>query len=153
MDRVLILMRHGAYDARQGNLSPTGQQQVDSVARQIANSDMMPDLVLHSPVPRAAESARRVCEIFHSRGKKPALRQEPWLDERTFTSFEHLATLPADKSCILLLTHQANITGLTEIFDDGRSAVYAGAYAYNQPGPDWKRYLSPLPVKQWQPGL
>ena len=77
MDRVLIVMRHGHYDS--DDLSSCGERQADNTAQQIANDNFQPSLILHSPNPRAVQTAHRAHTIFSQLGKAPQMAIAEWL--------------------------------------------------------------------------
>ncbi len=116
MPKEILLTRHGHYDVE--NLSALGKQQVDAVAEQLAKDGKVPDIILHSPVPRAAESARRMKDAFNRvAGKDVPLVMEPSLsDEEAFTSARIFQGLSDDASRVLAVTHQPNIIGLATQF-------------------------------------
>jgi serine/threonine-protein phosphatase PGAM5 len=55
---VLVMVRHGAEEHRPERLTPVGVEQAERTAARLAELVARPAVVVHSPMPRAAETAR-----------------------------------------------------------------------------------------------
>lgn len=95
MSIFVILLRHGDYSAKTGNLNQTGIDQARSAAERML--DLLPDIdiILYSPLPRAKETFTIVSGTFRKAGKiisKTQTRESPPLQ----TEDEIYGTQPGD---------------------------------------------------------
>lgn len=155
MERILLLMRHGLYEkpahAPQGILTEDGQRNSDDVARQITEDNLVPDLILHSPIGRVKETAYRAYEVFSLLGKRPEIKEAYWLSETISTMPHFLESLPDDKRVVLLATHVPNIAVLTDEFRDSQCPDYSNACVFTQNSASWGDFISPKLMKKYIP--
>lgn len=149
MDRILILMRHGHYDFR--DLSPRGEEQARSVALKVANDNIVPELIVHSPQPRTIQTMQQISAIFASHGHTPQIMEAGWLHDNRATEVRNLTILPADKRIVMLVTHLPNVEDLTADFNARQTPGHASAYAFMQQADTWAAFKAPRLQKLYQP--
>lgn len=113
--KTIILMRHGEYLGT--NLTKSGQTQVDAAAEASVNDNLIPDVIVHSPVVRAVETAQRVQAVF----ARVSGRTIPLVCNRALavgsTEVDRLTPgIPAEAATALVVTHQPNVEDLSDQF-------------------------------------
>lgn len=121
--KTYILMRHGDYDDK--GLTEEGKQQADAAAERAIKENLVPDLIVHSPMPRAAETAQRVRDVF----SRVAGRDIPMaVNDNLHYDYYPTSALLAEglsdgSSLVLAVTHAPNVRILSESFG---KACYPG---------------------------
>ncbi|MCF8495998.1 MAG: histidine phosphatase family protein [Alphaproteobacteria bacterium] len=150
MTKSILFMRHGATEQTTNeNRGPTeeGRGQAQNTAAALLQDGRTPDLIWHSPLPRAHETASCVRNFFAAAGTNISMEEKPWLTEKTFAEMDaetpirtRMAEFPTSANSILCVTHQPNIEmyalDLTTQFPDRMS--HGDALLLEQPGDDWK---------------
>jgi phosphohistidine phosphatase SixA len=118
MSKTLTLVRHGDYTG--STLTQAGRDDIDNVGGQLLESGVIPDIIVHSTVPRAAESARRLADVFNTAANdngRPKVRLVPvgWLHEDKMVDLDTLAKLDKDATGaekVLAVSHQPQVSGI-----------------------------------------
>jgi len=101
----VILMRHGYYGS-DGALNQQGVGQAQDIACQLIEAGLTPDIILHSPIKRALETAEVVTEIFKMAGKEVDMRQEDSLANK---GIPHALSKLKNSHTVLAVSHQPDI--------------------------------------------
>jgi phosphohistidine phosphatase len=113
----LLLVRHGKAEAHghpQGDgaraLTAKGQMQSRKVGRFLCREELVPDLVLSSPLVRARETAELLCE--EAGGGSPVI--EEWLScgMRPEEALGELAAYQGRLDTVALVGHEPDFSGL-----------------------------------------
>jgi phosphohistidine phosphatase SixA len=144
MSKTLAILRHAFCDKSQPNppLLPQGRAQADSVAEQLFDAAVRPDVILHAPAARATETAERISEAFSRHGIRVAPVPQQWLAEDMDVGTEKKIVLidPAASTAILV-THQPNVTRavmmLTRSALHARRPDFAEAFVLESDAQDW----------------
>lgn len=118
MDKTLYFLRHATAELRQLGLADQprqlidkGVRQAEKVAAMFLRQQLVPELVLSSPYPRAVQTAQIVCD----HAALPVMEQQDWLAIDTPTEIalnallQRLPTFPAQT---LLVGHEPDLSHL-----------------------------------------
>ena len=134
-----MLMRHGDYGYGMG-LSARGENQSDNIAKQLAENNLIPDVIVHSPVKRAVQTAQRVHDVFNRiAGKDVPMVEREWLADGNYSSVENVATLDDTQELVLAVSHMPNIESLNEsLTGDYSSPGNCQTYVVETQAEHWK---------------
>ena len=118
MDKTLYFLRHATAELRQVGLADQprqlidkGVRQAEKVAAMLLRQQLVPELVLCSPYPRAVQTAQIVCD----HAALPAMEQQDWLAIDTPTEIALnalLQRLPTFPTQTLLVGHEPDLSHL-----------------------------------------
>jgi broad specificity phosphatase PhoE len=136
--KTLMLMRHGQEDWG-GPLTETGKAQVDTAGQQLIEQKLVPDIILHSPIERAVETARRLKDMFQRvAGRDVPMKEVAALKNETFTQPADLASGAEETTKTLLaVTHLMNISNLSGTFGKAVTAWNAEIVVCEAPDTLW----------------
>ena len=140
MPKTLMLMRHGQYTSGETLLNTVGHEQVDDVAAQLAAAGLVPDVILHSPTPRAAETASRVRDVFNRVcGIDVPMQARSGLSVESKTCpVDITGALDSNVQTALVVSHQPNIyCVMKEIFGKVAPPHHAEAYVLEGDTAGW----------------
>ena len=125
----LFIMRHGkaedasrhtGYADRPRRLTTEGIANIQAMMPALRQFDLIPDQIVSSPFPRAAETARiihRELKVIHSVQYMDALGA----DQSIFTFFENnLTSLLESEQRLMIVGHEPCLSGLASLLNSGR---------------------------------
>jgi|GEM_PF-4243961 len=146
MAKILILMRHGEEDSKTDKLTKEGTDQIKAAVKHLKTKGYFPELIMHSPVDRAVESAEIAIATFkaagHEIGQTLQKERRLALDEIDLV----IPELSPSLSVILMMTHGPDIKNVMkklrpnyDIFQvrNGHTIVIMG-----EKGHDWRDILT-----------
>jgi|GEM_PF-5070232 len=138
MPKTLMLMRHGDY--ADGHLNARGAEQSDIVAGKLVKAALVPDVIIHSPLPRAVETAQRVRDVFNAvTGRDIPLVSHDALSEGR-QSFP-VSEIDEGASTALAVSHMPNIVMLYNMFSGGCTVPdNAQTYVIEAPVDSWRDF-------------
>ena len=141
--KTLLLMRHAQADT---NLTLTGRKQADDVARQIVESELLPDVILHSPVTRALETAQRLRDVFKaSTGRDIPLVPSRALDLDSFIKPGNaLHEIDSAHKTVLMVTHQPKFEMLARKFGYSASPENTETHVLREKAANWQDFSKPV---------
>jgi phosphohistidine phosphatase SixA len=126
MGQNVILMRHGKASV---GLTNYGVKQAESMATRLIANDLIPDVILTSPLPRAVETAMSLTRIFHDHDDTHEVQiievKELTCDAPADPAISVLKKIDDKYQTALIVTHQPNIEDLSSAF--GRHACIDNA--------------------------
>jgi len=138
MSKTLMLMRHGHA---MNSLTLLGKEEVDNVARQFVSNNLVPDLIIHSPLLRAVETAQRVKNIFNDAGFAVPLTLTDWLECDMYADVTDLRGIDPSVNVVLAVSHQPNIQSLTVRFSDVAVSPINAETRVLDAGQEWATFV------------
>lgn len=113
--KTMMLMRHGDYNS--SHLSDQGKREVDFVSAVLVEEGLVPDVIVHSPVTRAVETAQRVQDMFNLKaGKLVPMVSNSALEVGDTSKADLLRSVNDNQNLVLAVTHQPNVESLSSSF-------------------------------------
>jgi phosphohistidine phosphatase SixA len=147
--KTIILMRHGSYDNSTSKLSDYGKKEVDIAAKAAVNDNLAPDLIVHSPLPRAVETAERIRDVFaRISGKIIPLVCNDALEVGRTRVGALTQGIEDSVNTVLAVTHQPNVESLTRQFGEVRSPSTAEINVFQSDVDSWTNVRAVTFVKK-----
>lgn len=131
----LILMRHGKaskdydlYEDIDRPLNKRGKKDVKIIRKQLAVSDVVPEVILCSPALRVTETYDEICKAFPD---TPAFSSKALYSATASDLVEIIRQIKEDVSTVMLIGHNPGFTDLAEIICDG---AYSDDEAFRRMG-------------------
>ncbi len=113
MWKTLLVMRHGSYSISTKSLSDGGLYEVKNRAIKLIDKNTIPDIIIHSPIQRAFETAMRMKEMFnkHAACDVQTVQQEMLHENYKSARIQDILKLDEvheNLNTIMLITHLPN---------------------------------------------
>ena len=135
-------MRHGEYDPNTMSLSAHGELEAyNTTMKLVKKYSLIPDIILHSPIKRAIETAHKVNKTFNeATGRDITLIEINDLKENNPTdAYEFLKDVNNKNLVVLAITHSPNICGLSQDLGGQIIKAYtAEAIVYETNAENWQ---------------
>ncbi len=159
MSKKLVLMRPGSYSIIGGSLSEDGLREVTNNAQILTRERFTPDLIIHSPIKRAFETANLAREVFNQRAQHNIIirPQEKLTPLQSSTPIEDILKIDDlkidDFDKILIVPHFPNANNIGYGFNRNYTNLKeAGVAIYNIKEENWsdvsagKKFTSPIKI-------
>ena len=138
MSKTFILMRHG--DALDSGLTGQGIEQTRNIARQMMEMGYRIDVILHSPLPRAVETAGIIAEEYKAAGKEVAIVRA---HQHLAINRKHIPTVISDfyeeEEVALIISHDDDIKdAMLKLTGEECKLSYSNAVVLNSESEDWE---------------
>lgn len=137
--KTIMLMRHGAYDFISKSLHAAGRASVEEQTERLIEAGFIPDVIHHSPVKRAIETAHIVKATFNRvAGKDIQLVENGHLHENERSSVEQVFSAIDDGvTSVMAVSHEPNVAQLSGRLDKTVFPLTAETNVYEAPVAQW----------------
>lgn len=122
--KTLCLLRHASYERSTMGITPDGARDIVRVCNKLPALDLLPDVIVHSPVLRAQQSAQKAYQALRPHSSTLVLVSEDGFGEARSNNdlplhkkmMERIGALEDVHETVLVVTHFPNIRMLGDAF-------------------------------------